>query len=96
MADYINTESGEIWTEEEVREEYEKFKHELEDPKDNFEEYLEDLIQKGELKIVTRYYIIDNQCNVCGESDSRVGIELILSNYSPEEIERNELEIIGE
>ena len=50
MTNYKNTNTGIVWTEEEVREAYEQFKCEMENPKDSFEEYLEDLIQKGELE----------------------------------------------
>ena len=96
MLEYMNTDTGVIWTEEEFRKAYEQFKRDMEDPKDSFEEYLEDLIRKGELIKVTKYYIIDNHGNVCGEADNRNEIEIIFDNYSPEEIERDELEIIAE
>lgn len=41
-----------------------------------------------------RYYIVDNNGNTCGESDSKIGIELLFSCFTQEEIEECEMEII--
>lgn len=46
--------------------------------------------------MANRYYIVDNEGNVCGEADSILKIDLIFSNFSKEEVEKNELEIIEE
>ena len=41
-----------------------------------------------------QYYIVDDKGNIWGESDSRLFCELMLSNFSEEEIRENGLEII--
>lgn len=43
-----------------------------------------------------RYYIVDNNGNVCGEAEDRKKIELLFDNFTEEEIEKGELEIIVE
>lgn len=49
MRKYMNLDTGEVWTEEEVREAYEDLKGELD--YNNFEEYLDHLLSLGAQKI---------------------------------------------
>ena len=52
MKQYMNIDTGVIWSEEEIRAEYNNFREESEYMKefDSFEEYLEDQIDKGILE----------------------------------------------
>lgn len=43
-----------------------------------------------------RYYIVNKLGWILGESESKLGAELILAKYSDEEIEEQEIEIIDE
>lgn len=47
MKEYKNFDTGEIWTEEEIKKEYEAFRCEMEDDFGCFEDYLDHLLDMG-------------------------------------------------
>ena len=49
MKMYRNIDTGEIWTEEEIRKEFEDFKDEM--PYESFDEYMDDMLSKGRQRI---------------------------------------------
>jgi hypothetical protein len=49
MKKYRDIDSGEIWTEEEVREQFEQFKDEM--PYESFDDYMDDMLSKGRQRI---------------------------------------------
>ena len=49
MKKYRDIDSGEIWTEEEVRKQFELFKDEM--PYESFDEYMDDMLSKGRQRI---------------------------------------------
>lgn len=46
---FINTETGEQWTEDEIRQSYAAFRSEMADDCGGFEEYLDNLLLSGSL-----------------------------------------------
>lgn len=49
MKKYRNIDTGEIWTEEEVRKEFEDFKDEM--SYESFDDYMDDMLSKGRQRI---------------------------------------------
>lgn len=49
MKKYRDIDSGEIWTEEEVREQFELFKDEM--SYESFDDYMDDMLSKGRQRI---------------------------------------------
>lgn len=47
MKRYMDTITGEIWTEEEIKEVFEQVRYEMEEQYDSFDEYLEGQLRNG-------------------------------------------------
>ena len=59
---YKNTTTGELWTKEELKKEFNDFKHEMK-PYDSFDEYLEECLENGRLGLdggleIARWYAV--------------------------------------
>ena len=47
MKQYMDINSGEIWTKEEIKTEFEMFKYEMDPEPENFEDWFEDRLSEG-------------------------------------------------
>lgn len=80
---YKNIDTNEIWTLEEIKDSYESVKYEISDEPEEFEDYLDDLLQKGYAGqgglVETNIFVADKQTGTFIDRISSIeeGIEKI-------------------
>ena len=74
----------------------EQVKHRAASEDKTMSEWVTDLIKSNvkEGRTMKRYYIIGNDGNIWGESHSKRFLEIKMAEFSPEDIDKYELEII--
>lgn len=78
---YMDINSGEIWTEEEIKETYEQFKDEMPTTFESFEEYLDFLLKLGREKIGGFVKVEDMPYIVYACGGEMDGEELFCTDY---------------